>query len=642
MSNEWDFSGWATRNDLLCSDGRVIRKNAFRDQDGETVPLFWDHQHNNIESCLGHALLENRDEGVYAYCKFNDTEDGQIAKKVVQHGDIKSLSIFAGKLKEVGKDVVHGIIREVSLVTTGANPGATVDFVMAHGEDGSETLSGVEACYDENIMLYHSDKDDKDEENKDPKKKDDADSNKKENTESEASDNGGSASEKKADGEKEKDETVQDIIDTMNEKQKDVLDYLVGIALDSNGNTDEKENDDNENEGGDNMKHNVFENDGQEKENFLSHADQETIMTRARKLGSFQAALDEYAETNSLKHGFSDYTKLFPENAWENTPGAPGKIDKDETWVDIVLNKVGKSPISRVRSRYIDLRPGTVRGLGYTKGQQKKLIGQFDMIGRSHDPQTIYVKEQMHRDDILDIVDFDVVSYVQSIMRDKLNLEIAMAIMVGDGRSNSDTDKIKPEHVRPVWGDADLYTIVADVDVDAAKEKLNGESTKGYFGDNYVYAEAIIEAALYAREKYKGSGSLDFFCTPHLLNVMLLARDMNGRRIYNSKADLAAALNVNEIYTVEQFEGKTRTDDSGKTKKLLGLFYNLGDYQIGSVKGGEITNFEDFDIDYNQYKYLMETRISGANTKVFSAIALEEVVAKSTESADDHTEDVQG
>lgn len=599
MSKHYDFSGWATRNDLLCADGRTIRKDAFKGCDGLEVPLVWNHQHNAVGNVLGHALLENRDEGVYAYCTFNDSEEGKTAKEYVKHGDIRSLSIYANQLKQMGHDVVHGVIRELSLVLAGANPGATIDFVMAHGEDSDE-ISGFVADYAEGgLVLYHSECGSG---NQNEGKKEDKMDNEK----------------KTSDDSKEK--SIQDIIDSMTDEQKTIMYAMVGEALgegaDDNGEDDED------------MKHNVFEGDSRQQGNFLSHADEQNIMARAKKLGSFQAAMEEYAEENTLQHGFEDYEQLFPENEWINTPGAPQKIDLDESWVSTVLNKVKKSPISRVRSRYVDLRNANLRALGYTKGEEKKLMGQFSMIGRSTDPQTVYVKEKMERDDIIDITDFDVVDYIKTIMRDKLNLEIATAILIGDGRSEGAEGKIKEEHIRPVWTDADLYTIKADVDIEAARKEVQGTDTSKSFGDNYVYAEAIISASLYAREKYKGSGSLDFFCTPHLLNVMLLARDMNGRRIYDSKADLAAALNVKNIFTVEQFEGKTRKDDENKEHKLLGIFYNLADYQLGSAKGGQITNFEDFDIDFNQYKYLMETRLSGANTQVFSAIVLEEPVTQ--------------
>lgn len=589
----YDFSGWATRNDLLCGDGRTIKRNAFADNDGQTVPLVWNHQHNEPENVLGHALLENREDGVYAYCTFNDSESGKAAKEAVKHGDIRSLSIYANKLKQRGGDVVHGVIRELSLVLAGANPGATIDFIMAHGDDGEE-ISGFEANWDESaLVIYHSDDSSDD--------KDNSKSNDKEDN-------------KVADSEK----TVQDVIDSMNDEQKNVMYALIGQALEDAG-ANEGDNED--------MKHNIFENDV-EQGNYLTHADEEMIIAEAKRCGSFQRALADYVEANGvIEHGFKDdqIEYLFPENSWEHTPGAPAKIDNDYNWVSTILNKVHKSPISRVRSRYVDLREANIRAMGYEKGTEKKIIGQFPMIGRSTDPQTVYIKEKMERDDIIDITDFDVVSYVKTIMKDKLNLEIAQAILFGDGRTDGAEGKIKEEHIRPVYGDAELYTIYQDVDIAAAKAALQGSDTSVHFGDNYVYAEAIITAALYAREKYKGSGSLDFYCTPHLLNVMLLARDLNGRRIYESKSDLAAALDVNNIYTVEQMEGKTRKDGTD-TKKLLGLFYNVGDYQVGSTKGGEITNFEDFDIDFNQYKYLMETRLSGANTRIFSAIALEEPI----------------
>ena len=307
-------------------------------------------------------------------------------------------------------------------------------------------------------------------------------------------------------------------------------------------------------------------------------------------------------------------------------PGAPELLERDQTWVGVVMNKAHKSPISRIRTRQTDARAAEIRAKGYKKGSQKTLSANLKLLSRTTDPQTIYRKDELHRDDIIDITDFDVVEYQYGIMRRNLEEDIAMAILIGDGREDVDADKISEDHVRSIWNDDELYTIHVDVDINAAKTELQGSDTSKRFGDNYVYAEAIITAALYARERYKGSGNLDFFCTPHLLNVMLLARDLNGRRIYDSKADLAAALNVNAIYTVEQFEGKTRTVDENKTKKLLGLFVNMADYQIGSTKGGEITRFNQFDIDFNKEKYLLETRLSGALTKVYSAIALEEPV----------------
>ena len=598
---EYDFSGWATRNNLKCSDGRTILKDAFKHNDGATVPLVWNHQHNSPDEVLGHAMLENRDEGVYAYCTFNDTEAGKTAKLLVQHGDVNALSIYANQLKEKMSHVIHGNIREVSLVLAGANPGAYIDSVIAHS-DSDEWEASI--FTGETIELYHGDN------NMEGEIKMDNNMNPELMHAAAAQANSGG-------------KTLKEVFDTLNEEQKTLFYAMIGQALEDGG-SDMSHSE--EFEGGNEMKHNVFDND-ETQGAVLSHADEEMIMDRAKRLGSFRAAMEEFEEANSLQHGFADYEALFPENEWENTPGAPKIIDNDESWVSTMLSKVKKSPMARVRSRYADLREADLRGLGYTKGEEKKLIGQFDMIGRSFDPQTVYVKEQMHRDDVLDINDFDVVNYLKNIMRTKLNLEIARAISIGDGREKNDPDKIKEAHIQPVWGDIELYTIYQDVDIKAAKAELQGTNTGANFGDNYIYAEAIITAALYAREKYKGSGSLDFYCTPHLLNVMLLARDLNGRRIYESKSDLAAALNVSNIYTVEQYEGKTRKTTEGKTKKLLGLFYNFNDYQIGAVQGGQITNFEDFDIDFNTYKYLMETRISGGNTVPFSAIALEEEVA---------------
>ena len=348
-------------------------------------------------------------------------------------------------------------------------------------------------------------------------------------------------------------------------------------------------------------------------------------MAKAPSVGSLQHAMEIYAEENSLQHGIDQIEQLFPEYK-DVKPGAPELLERDQTWVGVVMNKAHKSPISRIRTRQADARAAELRAKGYKKGNQKTLSANIKLLSRTTDPQTVYRKDELHRDDILDITDFDVVSYQYGIMRRNLEEDIAMAILIGDGRDDVDPDKISEDHIRSIWHDDELYTIHADVDIAAARAELQGTDTNKHFGDNYIYAEAIITAALYARERYKGSGSLDFFCTPHLLNVMLLARDLNGRRIYDSKSDLAAALNVNAIYTVEQFEGKTRTAGEDQTKKLLGLFVNMADYQIGSTKGGEITKFNQFDIDFNKEKYLLETRLSGALTKVYSAIALEEPV----------------
>lgn len=615
---KFDFSGWATRAGLKCSDGRVIMKDAFKNNDGQTVPLVWNHQHNDPNEVLGHALLENRDEGVYAYCKFNDTESGKTAKLLVQHGDVNALSIYANQLKQNMSNVIHGNIRELSLVLAGANPGAFIDSIIKHGEESDEEAIIYTG---EDITLSHSDDDSEEDESLSH-----SEEGKKEDTKME--DTKMAEETKKTDGEK----TVKDVFDTLNEEQKKVVYAMIGQALEDAGGSDEDEED---NEEDTEMKHNVFDQDERDNFNVLSHADQEAIITMAKNtsVGSFQNALHIYMEDHLAhadtenKGGFENIEELFPDYEWVK-PGAPEMITRDQTWIDSVLNKVHKSPISRIRTRQADVRPETIRAMGYEKATEKKLIGSIKLINRSTDPQTVYVKDKLERDDIVDITDFDVVNYKRRVMRMALNEELATAIMIGDGREEGDEGKISETHIRSIWNDDELYTIHADVDIDAARAELQGTNTSANFGENYIYAEAIITAALYAREKYKGSGNLDFYCTPHLLNVMLLARDLNGRRIYDSKTDLAAALNVGAIHTVEQFENKTRTTDdtSPKTKKLLGLFVNMSDYQLGSTKGGEITNFEDFDIDFNQYKYLMETRLSGALTKVFSAIALEEDV----------------
>nr|DAP82045.1 MAG TPA: major capsid protein [Caudoviricetes sp.] len=620
----FDFSGWATRANLKCSDGRTILKDAFRDNDGQTVPLVWNHQHNDPLNVLGHAKLENRDEGVYAYCKFNDTESGQNAKLLVEHGDVSALSIYANQLKQQGGNVLHGAIREVSLVLAGANPGAFIDSIIKHGEASEEeaiifTGEDITLCHAED---ENSEEDSETEENvmKESESLSHADDKKEDDNVAEET--------KKTDGEK----TIADVFNTLNEEQKTVVYAMIGQALEDAG----KKEDTEKSEGGnDSMKHNVFDQEEVREGGVLSHADQQAIITmaKANNVGSLQTALKIYAEENSdLKHGFVDsegqdaIETLFPDYKTLG-PGAPELLERDLTWVDHVMRGTHKSPISRIRTRQADARAEELRARGYKKGEEKQVAGNIKLLSRTTDPQTIYRKDSMHRDDIIDITDFDVVEYQWRIMRRNLEEEVARAVLIGDGREDGDEMKIDETHVRSIWNDDDLYTIHAEVDIEAARSELQGTNTSANFGENYIYAEAIITAALYSREQYKGSGSLEFYCTPHLLNVMLLARDLNGRRIYSSKADLAAALNVVAIHTVEQFEGKVRTDKENKKHKLLGLFVNLDDYQIGSTKGGEITKFDQFDIDFNQYKYLIETRISGALTKVHSAIALEEPVA---------------
>ena len=594
----YDFSGWATRINLKCSDGRTILKDAFKHNDGATVPLVWNHQHNDSMNVLGHAMLENREEGVYVYGKFNDTESGQNAKLLVEHGDVTHLSIYANQLKQQGGLVQHGNIREVSLVLAGANPGAYIESVIKHGEESDEEAY-IETI-DEAISLYHADSEKNEKE--EPKV---AEETKKPETESE--------------------ETVADVFNTLNEKQKTVVYAMIGQALEEAGTSNESEGGDKE------MKHNVFEQDTYQDSNVLSHADQANILALAKSsgVGSLKAAMEIFAEENSdtLAHGIDEIETLFPEYK-DVHPGAPELIERDQSWVGLVMRKAHKSPYTRVRTRQADARANELRAKGYNDRKvAKALSGNIKLIMRTTDPQTVYRRDEMHRDDILDITDFDVVAYQRTIMRHNLEEDIALAALIGDGREDTDPDKIHENHIRSIWNDEDLYTIHVDVDIEAARNEIQGTNTSANFGENYIYAEAIVTAALYSREKYKGKGQLDFFCTPHLLNVMLLARDLNGRRIYESKADLAKALNVGEIHTVEQFEGKTRTTETGETKKLLGLFVNMGNYQFGCTKGGEITNFEDFDIDFNKYKYLMETRLSGALTEIYSAIALEEPVA---------------
>ena len=610
-NNNYDFCGWATKNNLRCSDGRTIMKDAFKHMDGKVVPLVWNHKHDGVIDVLGHALLENRDEGVYAYGTFNDTESGQTAKLLVQHGDVDALSIYANNLKQNMSNVIHGDIREVSLVLAGANPGAFIESVIKHGEESEEEARIFTGEYisleDENLKsdIEHSEENSKKEdvsmsENEETKKNTTEDSN--------------------------KEETVEDVLNTLTEKQENVVNYIVGLALEEGSN----KNDEESKGGNETMKHNVFDGMEAETQNVLSHADQESIIELAKQsgVGSLKAAMEIFANENAeLAHGFESYEQLFPD--YELTKkGAPELLERDQSWVAGVMSKIHKSPISRIRTRQADARIEELRAKGYqNKGSEKKVTANIKLLSRTTDPQTVYIKDNMHRDDIIDITDFDVVEYQWNVMRHTLNEELALAALIGDGRDEGDPDKIHETHIRSIWNDDELYTIHKDVDIKAAKAELQGTNTGASFGDNYIYAEAIITAALYSREKYKGSGTPDLYCTPHLLNVMLLARDLNGRRIYDSKADLAAALNVGEIYTVEQFEGRTRTTTDNKTKKLLGLFVNLADYQFGSTKGGEITKFEDFDMDFNKYKYMLETRLSGALTKVYSAIALEEPVA---------------
>lgn len=611
--DDCDYSGWATVNDLVCSDGRILRRDAFKVNDGQKVPLVWNHIHNDAFNVLGHAMLENKPKGVYAYLYLNDTEQGRNAKTIIEHGDVGALSIYANQLKQRGSEVLHGVIREVSLVIAGANPEAFIDqYSFSHSEDDEDGDSAV-IYTGEPLEMYHADSSDEEEEDKKMA----------EDTKKKTSDEG--------------EETVEDVFNTLSEKQKTVVYALIGSALEGQ----KRDDDDDDEEGDSDMKHNVFENYemGYER-NVLSHADQEAIIELAKRnqVGSLQTAMEIYAEDNALQHdaiaggfvqtGEGNVTELFPEYK-DVYPGAPEVINYDQGWVNTVLNKVHKSPISRIRTRQVDIRNiDSLRGKGYQKGKQKNLSGNFNLVRRTTDPQTIYVRNALHRDDIVDITDFDYVKYLYDIDRSMLNEELATAIMLGDGREEGDPNKIDPEHIRPIWTDDSLYAIHATLDYSAAEAELNGANTGDNFGQNYIYAEAFVNCLLYARENYKGSGQPDLYIHPHMLNVMLLARDLNGRRIYSSKAELASTLNVGNIYTVEQFENKTRTV-SGQTKKLLAIVCNLNDYALGATKGGEVTHFTQFDIDFNQEKSLIETRCSGALTRVYSAIVIEEPVTTS-------------
>ena len=603
--NDFDFGGWATRHGLKCSDNRVIMPDAFKHMDGMKVPLMWGHQHNDVEHVLGHAILENRSEGVYAYCKFNNSASGKTAKEAVIHGDIEALSIYANRLRQKGNnpiEVFHGDIRELSLVIAGANPGAYIDSVLKHDDSSDE--EGIVYANDHiplDILAHASDDDQADE--------------------------NGEGAKEEPEMEEKKEKTVQDVIDSMNEEQQAVFYAMVGQALES-GEPDE----DNDNKEDKEMKHNAFENENETMQGaVLTHADQGAILelAKTRRVGTLQHAIQEYMESNEeLAHGFVNeegadaVETLFPEYK-DVKSGAPELLERDYGWVGVFMKGVHKSPVSRIRTRQADARAAEITAKGYKKGTEKTKMGNIKLLGRTTDPQTVFVKDSMHRDDILDITEFDVVSYLRGIMRRALEEKLALAAMIGDGLDDGEADKISEEHIRPIWTDDDLYTIHQVVDLAAMKTELQGTNTSANFGENYIYAEAVVQSSLYAREQYKGSGNMAFFCDPHLLNVMLLARDMNGRRIYGTKAELTSALNASAIHTAEQFAGKVRTAKNGKKYKLLGIFVNLDDYHFGATKGGEITHFSQFDIDFNQEKYLIEARLSGALVRPYSAIVLE-------------------
>jgi hypothetical protein len=560
---------------------------------------------------------------VYAYCTFNESESGLAAKEAVRHGDVKSLSIYANKLKQSGNDVLHGLIREVSIVMAGANEGAFIDSVMLHGEDTEE---GLIVGYDENIMIHHyAEVEQPLQHGEDNKEEKEMVETKEEMVETVVE----PVIEHK---DEPKEKTVKDVFDTLTEEQKTVVYALIGQALEDAGVTDEDE-DENKNvkhsDGGNaTMKHNVFDNETVKETGYLSHADQEEILSNAKATGSLKKAIEQWGNDH-LQHGFGAedgeaIDVLFTD--FKNVPaGAPTLLERDMDWVGHVMNKANKSPIARVRTRQIDARAAEITAKGHKKGEQKKALANVKLLKRETHPQTVYVKDALHRDDINDI-DFDAVAYMRNIMKHTLEETVALAALVGDNR-NEEADKISDQSIRPIWTDEELYAIHQTIDVDAMRDNLRGADNVSHFGEAFIYAEAIVAAVMNARIKYKGKGAADFYCAPELLNAMLLARDMNGRRIYESKADLCKVLNVSNIFEVDQFSDLVdREDESGKKFKLLGIIVNMNNYQFGCAKGGEITSFEDFDIDYNQYKYLMETRLSGALIDPYSAIVIEEPV----------------
>lgn len=668
----YDFSGWATKNDLRCSDGRTIRRDAFKDDDGRTVPLVWMHQHDDPNNVLGHAVLENREEGVYAYCSFNDGYAGKQAKEIVRHGDVASLSIWANNLTQNGGDVLHGSIKEVSVVLAGANPGALIDFpILAHGE---ESTTEANIFTGEPIMVHSDEEEEVPAEKKEEPKSDKTVKEVIEGMSEEKQDvlaflcgkaleEGAAHADEEgddwmshADDDGEEDDeggegpTVQEVLDSMTEEERAVTDFMVGQALEEGKNNPEtateEEVEHSEDEGEEEtMKANVFDQstENPRQNNVLTHADGIAILKMAQANGgmSLKAAISLYAEQNNkdvLAHaagdndlGFKSISTLFPDYQLINGP-EPETLTTDQGWIGTVLRKVRKVPKSRLRVRFADARDISARrAQGYTKGTQKQFMGNIALLGRTVDPTTVYNLDHLDRDDMVDITDFSLVDYMYRDQERNLKEELARQIMIGDGR-NGDTENGQPidaTKIIPIWGDDSLFVIHTLVDVAGMRTTMNGSNSTANFGDNYVTAEAVLQTLLYSREDYKGSGAPDFFCTPHLVNVMLLARDLNGRRIYDNVNDLRAALNVNELVTAEQFAGKTRTvvvNGVQQTRRLLGILVNLNDYDLGAVKGGEITHFTDFDIRFNQHESLLETRCSGMLTKVKSAIVLEEVV----------------
>ena len=574
---KYDFSGWATKNNIKCSDGRTILRDAFKHNDGQTVPLVWNHQHNESANVLGHAVLENREEGVYAYCTFNDTEAGKNAKLLVEHGDVTALSIYANQLKQNGSNVMHGTIREVSLVLAGANPGAFIDSIIRHGEfceDEAVIYTG------ENLSLEHADQKPSDKEDK-------------------------AGEDDKGDGKVEgnKQKTIKDVVDSMSEEQKNVLYALVGQALEGKEMAQSaiEENNNIEDGGEQEMKHNVFEGKETDNKDVLSHDAMETIFKDAKRYGSLKESFLAHAD----QYGIKDIEWLFPDAKNVNMP--PDFIKRDDSYVQKVMRGVHHVPFSRIKSMHADITADQARAKGYIKGKLKK-EEVFTLLKRTTSPTTIYKKQKLDRDDVIDITDFDVVAWLKMEMRMMLDEEIARAILVGDGRLSSDDDKINEMCIRPIATDADLYCVKAKVSVAAAATEDE-------------IAKAFIRTVIKSRKEYKGSGSPTLFTTEDILTNCLLLEDKNGRIIYDTVEKLATALRVKEIVTVEVMEGaKTKVEE--QEKPLMALMVNLVDYYVGADKGGAVNMFDDFDIDYNQQKYLMETRCSGALVKPYSAIAV--------------------
>ena len=582
----YDFSGYATRNDIRCADGRTIRKGAFKDCDGKTVPLVWMHQHNEPTNTLGHALLENREDGVYAYGSFNETENGQYAKQLIQHGDITSLSIYANRLKQdEDMNVYHGQIREVSLVMAGANPGAYIDAVsMGHAEDGVELeegiiYSGLKLCHEEEEL-------EADVEEAEPP----VDDGEEEASEEEAEHSDQNDEEEVAAMSDTNEKTIGEVIDEMTEEQQKVLYYLVGQAAEESD------------EGGEDVKHNLFDVETDDTE-VLTHDEMTAIFAEAKRNGSLRDTM--------LEHGITNLDYLFPD-AKTVTP-TPELIMRRTEWVSKVLNGVSKSPFARIKSTAANLTMDEARARGYIKGH-KKVEQQFALLKRATTPQTVYKLQKIDRDDVIDITDFDVVAFMKTELRAMLDEELGRAVLVGDGRTPGTDDKIDPTHIRPIYGDEDTYTIYYTVDYDESDDVTDK-------------ANKLVAASLRSRKEYRGSGSPVLFSTNDIITDMMLATDKMGRKLYATEAELAAALRVKDIIEVPVLEGVTRMDEDDEYHELIGIIVNIGDYKMGADKGGEVNMFDDFDIDYNKYEYLIETRCSGALYKPYSAICLEKDVS---------------